>query len=139
MSGGAFRPTLMLLAVLTALGVFADIAGSQSSRTENPTPTRRFDWPRTCDAAAQRTLSKLGKQRRVRFKQLDRRALRGLHRSWGMWLRVNLGIGRGNTALAKSCTGHALAHPDVTAWAVIDKAWLLSKTHGPTTTTGTRQ
>jgi len=79
------------------------------------------DKPRaTIEEAVDALLSQLATQSQDRLRATRREDLIGLHFGLGMWIRNNLGLWHGNTALLAD-TGQE--HPDGASMVIIEELW----------------
>jgi len=85
----------------------------------------RQNWPKTVGQAARQIIAGLDDKSRAHLRTMDKRRLIKYHRGWGMGIRNDFGLWRGNTTLLKSCGKGKLVHPDSCSMTIIYAVWQL--------------
>jgi hypothetical protein len=91
---------------------------------------KRYDdadtWPTTCEQAATNILAKLDDAGKQRVRDSTYENLIQFHMGWGMGIRNNTGLWRGNVALTDSCAAldnDGDRHPDHISMIIIQQIW----------------
>ncbi|MFZ6653657.1 DUF6794 domain-containing protein [Undibacterium sp. TJN19] len=83
-------------------------------------------WPTSCDQAATDILAKLDDASKQRVKDSSYEGLTQFHMYWGMGIRNDTGLWRGNVALTDSCMAmrkDISRHPDEISMVIIQEIW----------------
>jgi hypothetical protein len=82
-------------------------------------------WPATVQEAAQRVASELDAQSKERVRTTKKDDLIQYHFGWGMGIRNQFGLWRGNHKLLNSCGNGEAIHPDECSMIIIEAVWTL--------------
>jgi hypothetical protein len=77
-------------------------------------------WPRTLTAAVDQILNRIGDKSKAVLRGTAEDELIRLHMTWGMAIRNEFGLWRGNVHLLESC---GEAHPDGATSVIIRAVW----------------
>ncbi len=80
-------------------------------------------WPKTVQEASDKVLAKMSEESRVTVRETKEEDLARFHLGWGMGIRNEFGLRRGNTALLASCGGGARINPDACSMIIIRAVW----------------
>jgi hypothetical protein len=88
--------------------------------------TNRKDWPKTCPDAISEIVSKMDPESINLVIQTKFDDLIKFHRLWGMRIRNDYGLCRGNTKLMNSCLSlreNGQFDPDIVSMIIIEEVW----------------
>ena len=81
-------------------------------------------WPATVSEAVGVVFIALADEDKARIAGMAKDELIGLHFGLGMWIRNNLGLWQGNSALMESIREHSPGiHPDDVSMVIIESLW----------------
>jgi hypothetical protein len=83
-------------------------------------------WPATCNAAVEWLIENLDEKKKIEIKTTPKADLIKYHRGWGMGIRNNFGLWRGNKTLLESCLKlreNEQFHPDSASMILIEEMW----------------
>ena len=97
-------------------------AADESPATPPKSVVERDTWPTTRDEAALRIVEKLDEESRARVRAMKKEDLIQFHNSWGMGIRNEFGLRRGNQKLLESC---GATDPDECSMVILGAVWQL--------------
>ena len=85
-----------------------------------PTEAERAAWPKTINEAVTRLLAEMTDEDKAHVRGRKKEDLILFHHDWGMGIRNDFGLWKGNTNLIADC--HA-KHPDNASMVIIEAVW----------------
>jgi hypothetical protein len=89
-------------------------------KTYVPTQAERAGWPKTLDEAVTNILASMSDADKTQVRDTKKSDLILFHHSWGMGIRNEFGLWKGNTNLMSDC--HA-DEPDAASMVIIEAVW----------------
>jgi hypothetical protein len=85
----------------------------------------RKQWPATVDEAVGVVIATLSDEDKATIAAMAESELIGLHFGLGRWIRNNLGLWQGNTALMEDTRGRdpSIRHPDSVSTVITEAVW----------------
>jgi hypothetical protein len=82
-------------------------------------------WPATIDEAVGVVIATLSDEDKATISVMAESELIGLHMGLGRWIRNNLGLWQGNTALMEDVRGRdpSIRHPDSVSMVIVEATW----------------
>ncbi len=114
-------PQLIFL-VMTALSLVAchELPPAASSGRYVPTEAERAAWPKTVDEAVTRLLAEMNDAEKAELRATKKEELIMYHMGWGVAIRNEFGLWKGNTELMADCHKQ---HPDDASGVIIEAVW----------------
>jgi len=85
-----------------------------------PTAAERANWPKTVDEAVTRLVASLSDKDKIEVRDTPKKELWRFHSYWGMGIRNEFGLWRGNTNLMADCHTQ---EPDDASMIIIEAVW----------------
>ena len=85
-----------------------------------PTEAERAAWPKTVNEAVTNILASMADADKVQLRDTKKQDLIQFHHDWGMGIRNEFGLWKGNTNLMSDCRAQ---HPDDASMVIIEAVW----------------
>lgn len=88
--------------------------------------SKKEDWPKTYEEAVYNIINKLNDDTKAEILETKYEKLIGFNRLWGMGIRNNFGLWRGNHELMQSCMKLRdidSYDPDIVSLIIIEEVW----------------